>query len=104
MNLPPVVTHLVRAQDNFDSVAYSNCFSATAVVHDEGKTYQGKAEIQNWIDKANKEYQVSMEPVEYDERDHIMNAKISGNFPGSPVVLSYHFDFEGDLIKRLKIV
>ena len=41
MNLPKVILELVKAQDNFDSTAYANCFTDTAVVFDEGKNYQG---------------------------------------------------------------
>lgn len=54
MNLPKVITDLVMAQDSFNSTAYADCFTETAVVFDEGKTYKGKKEIENWIDKANK--------------------------------------------------
>ena len=42
MNLPKVITDLVEAQNNFDSLAYAECFSETAVVFDEGKTHTGK--------------------------------------------------------------
>lgn len=45
MNLPKVITDLVKAQDNFDSTAYANCFTETTVVADEGNTYHGKTEI-----------------------------------------------------------
>ncbi|UZJ64600.1 hypothetical protein OKW96_20020 [Sphingobacterium sp. KU25419] len=45
MNLPKAVADLVKAQDNFDAVAYANCFAETAVVFDEGKTHHGKMEI-----------------------------------------------------------
>ena len=56
MNLPEIVTELINAQNNFDSTAYANCFTDTAVVFDEGKTHNGKTEIKTWIEKANKEY------------------------------------------------
>ncbi|MGI9582285.1 hypothetical protein ACR1PO_13785 [Chryseobacterium sp. RRHN12] len=56
MNLPKVITELVRAQNNFDSAAYAECFTETAVVFDEGKIHNGKTEIEKWIDKSNKEY------------------------------------------------
>ena len=45
-NLPKVIVDLVEAQNNFDSKAYANCFSQTAVVFDEGKTHQGQQEIE----------------------------------------------------------
>jgi hypothetical protein len=103
MNLPIVIADLVKAQNNFDSVAYSNCFSETALVFDEGKTYNGKIEIQQWIKKANKEFQPVMKPIEYSATEEILKAEVSGNFPGSPVVLSYHFKLKDGLIQSLKI-
>jgi len=104
MNLPNVITELVQAQNTFDSTAYANCFTETAVVFDEGKTHNGKTEIKNWIDKANKEYQATMKPLDYSESEHTLKAEVSGNFPGSPVILTYHYEFEDGLIRSLKIV
>ncbi|MEH0157308.1 nuclear transport factor 2 family protein [Limibacter armeniacum] len=104
MNLPKVIADLVKAQDDFDSTAYANCFTETAVVFDERKTYTGKAEIKNWIAKANKEYQVTMKPLEYLETEQRLKAEITGTFPGSPLVLTYHYEFKGELIQSLEIV
>jgi ketosteroid isomerase-like protein len=103
MNLPSVITDLAKAQNNFDSVAYSNCFSETAVVFDEGRTHNGKMEIQQWIKKANEEYQAVMKPVEYSATKEMLKAEVSGNFPGSPIVLTYHFQLKDGLIQSLKI-
>lgn len=104
MNLPKVITDFVKAQDNFDSTAYANCFTETAVVFDEGKTHSGKKEIKNWIEKANKEYQVIMKPLVYSETKQTLKAEISGTFPGSPIVLTYHYEFKDELIQSLEIV
>ncbi len=104
MNLPKVIAELVEAQDNFDSKAYANCFTETAVVFDEGKTFKGKAEIEDWIEKANKEYQVTMNPLEYSEMKQTLKAEIAGSFPGSPLVLTYHYEFRDGLIQSLEIV
>lgn len=104
MNLPKVITDLVQAQNNFDSTAYANCFTETAVVFDEGKTHKGKKEIKNWIEKANKQYQVTMKPLNYSETGQTLEAEISGNFPGSPLVLTYNYEFKDEHIQSLKIV
>lgn len=104
MNLPKIITDLVLAQDNFDSTAYANCFSEIAVVFDEGKTHNGKKEIKNWIEKANKKYQVTMKPLEYSETEQTLRAKVAGMFPGSPLVLTYHYEFKDELIQLLEIV
>jgi len=103
MNLPIVISDLVKAQNNFDSASYVNCFNETAVVFDEGKTHKGKKEIKNWIGKAQKVYQVTMKPLEYSETKQILDAEISGNFSGSPLVLSYQFELQDGRIQSLKI-
>ena len=104
MNLPNVIADLAIAQNNFDSVAYANCFTETAVVFDEGKTHNGRKEIEKWIDKANTAYQATMKPINYFETEQILEAEISGNFPGSPIVLSYQFEIINQQIQSLKIV
>lgn len=103
MNLPNVLTDLTNAQNNFDSVAYANCFSETAIVFDEGKTHNGKTEIQQWIEKANSAYQAVMKPLEYSAIEEVLKAEVSGSFPGSPIVLSYYFKLQNGLIESLKI-
>jgi hypothetical protein len=105
MNLPKVISDLVKAQNNFDSVAYANCFSETAVVFDEGKTHNGRKEIEHWIADANEQYKAIMKPVSFEERktESFLKAEVSGNFNGSPIVLSYHLEIADELIQSLKI-
>lgn len=103
MNLPKVIAKLTEAQNNFESAAYANCFTETAVVFDEDKTHNGRKEIENWIDKANKEYQATMKPLEYAVKEAILKVEVSGNFPGSPIVLNYHLQITDELIQSLKI-
>jgi hypothetical protein len=105
MNLPKVVSDLVKTQNNFDSVAYANCFSEPAVVYDEGKTHKGRKEIEHWIADANERYQATMQPVSFEENgtESILKAEASGTFPGSPIVLSYYLEIADELIQSLKI-
>ena len=95
---------LIKTQNNFDSLAYANCFTETAVVFDEGKTHNGRKEIEKWIDEANKKYQATMKPLEYSETEHTLKTEVSGTFPGSPIVMTYLYEFQDDLIQSLKIV
>ena len=105
MNLPKAITDLVKAQENFDSAAYANCFTETAVVFDEGLTHKGKTEIQHWIAKANEKYQTVVQPIEYEQTGtkSILTTNVSGSFEGSPIVLKYHFEIINGLIQSLKI-
>ncbi|MCJ8211583.1 nuclear transport factor 2 family protein [Mucilaginibacter sp. RS28] len=105
MNLPTVVTQLVNAQNNYDSKTYAECFTDTAIVHDEGKTHNGKEEIYQWIEDANKKYKSLMKPLKYEESASkgILIAEVSGNFTGSPVVLQFHLVFKDNYIDSLKV-
>jgi hypothetical protein len=105
MNVPKVITHLVKAQNNQDSVAYANCFTQTALVFDEGKTHHGKEQIQRWIAQANQTFETKMKPIGYTGTDTkgVLSAEISGSFPGSPLILNYHVELKDGLIQSLKI-
>ncbi|MRS60197.1 nuclear transport factor 2 family protein [Larkinella terrae] len=105
MNLPKVVADLVLAQNNFDSVGYATCFSETAVVFDEGKTHNGRKEIAHWIADANERYKATMKPISFEENEteSLLKVEVSGDFDGSPVVLSYHLEIADEWIQSLKI-
>ncbi|MCD6066518.1 MAG: hypothetical protein K0S33_1344 [Bacteroidetes bacterium] len=105
MNLPKVIADVVTAQNQFDSLAYANCFSETAVVFDEGKTHTGRKAVQEWIDESNKKYKSVMKPllITHEGKTSVLSAECSGTFPGSPIVLKFHFDIKDGLIEALKI-
>ena len=105
MNLPKVVTDLIKAQNDFDSVAYANCFSETGVMFDEGKTHKGKVEIQHLIEESNRKYRSVMKPLEYTENSTsgVLSAECSGTFDGSPITLQFHFEIVDGQIEYLKV-
>lgn len=105
MKLPKVLEKLVQAQNNFDSIAYAKCFSETAVVFDEGKTHNGRKEIESWIADANQKYRATMQPVSFEdkEKETILKAEVAGNFPGSPIIMIYHLKLDDNAIQSLKI-
>ncbi|ADQ78499.1 hypothetical protein Palpr_0338 [Paludibacter propionicigenes WB4] len=105
MNLPEVVSELVKAQNRHDSIVYANCFAETAVVVDEGQTYNGRTEIERWIKNANENYKIIMKPVRYTETGltGVLSAEVSGSFDGSPLVLHYHLVFIDGFIQSLKV-
>ncbi|MGN7722305.1 nuclear transport factor 2 family protein [Chitinophaga sp. 22620] len=105
MNLPKLITDLVEAQNSHDGAAYASLFSENAVVFDEGKTHTGKEAIQNWIERSNEEYQSVLKPISYKDSDNgsVLEAEVSGTFPGSPAVLHFNFTFQHGLVGSLKI-
>ncbi len=105
MNLPATIAALVQAQNNFDHIAYADCFDKAAIVHDEGQTHHGKAEIKEWIKQANAKYKAKMVPLNFTQSGPkgVLTAEISGTLPGSPAVLQYHLELAGDLISSLRM-
>lgn len=105
MNLPKVIADLVAAQNQFDAPMYAKCFSETAVVFDEGKTHTGRMAIQEWIDESNKKYKSVMKPLAITDegKTTVLSAEVSGTFPGSPLVLKFHFDIVDGQIHQLKV-
>ena len=105
MDLPIILKNLLQAQENFDSVSYSECFSDDAQVFDEGKTHKGKEEIKDWNEKTNEEYKTKLEAMDVINEDKmtVLTTKVSGTFDGNPIVLKYNFEIENDKISSLKI-
>jgi hypothetical protein len=100
----PVVDYFTA--DKGDSEAVSQCFTETAVVKDEGQTYQGRAAIKQWKSETSGKYQYTCEPLAAEHKDgkFIVTSRLAGNFPGSPVNLRYFFALEGDKIASLEII
>jgi hypothetical protein len=85
-----------------DTDDYFAQFTDDAVVEDEGKERHGIAEIRAWRTEVPS---VRYDVKEVERRSDVTdaNVEISGDFPGSPVTLSFHFEFAGDRIAVLRI-
>ena len=105
MKLSRLATRFVETHNNFDGEAFTACFTDSAIVHDEGKTHTGKEEIRQWIEHSNEQYHSSMEPLNFEESGSaaVLTAEVTGAFPGSPIVLKFHFTLKNDLIDSLKV-
>ena len=68
------------------------------------KCKTGKSKYNTGFLKANENYKTVMKPLEYTKTENILSAAISGNFPGSPLVLKYDFEIVNDKIQSLKIM
>ena len=93
------------AADQQTPEALARCFTAQAVVKDEGHTYCGLDAIKAWKAAASAKYTYTNEPtaLEQSQGGHIVTSRVVGNFPGSPVDLRYHFRLERGLIAALEI-
>jgi hypothetical protein len=105
LNLPKPVADYFQA-DRSDEDAVLQCFTANAVVTDEGHTHKGRAAIRQWKIDASTKYQYTSRPFASEQKDEtiVVTCRLTGNFPGSPVDLRYFFKMEGDKIAFLEII
>jgi hypothetical protein len=104
LNLPERIAAYFAA-DKLNPEAIARCFTAQAVVKDEGRIHTGIDAIKAWKAAASAAYTYTVDPIALDERgsSHIVRGRVTGNFPGSPVDLRYDFRLERGLIASLEI-
>jgi hypothetical protein len=104
MQLPKPIAAYFEA-DSRDRTSISDRFTDDAIVKDEGQTYVGRAAIHDWKVNAARKYSYTIAPFAIDTVDGkaVVTAKVTGNFPGSPVDLRYVFGVDGDKIASLEI-
>ena len=105
LDLPkPIASYFAADQEDGEAVA--RCFTADAVVKDEGHTYAGVAEIRRWKEATSAKFTYTSEPFALDRNDGqiIVTSRVTGNFPGSPIDLRFFFGLAGDRIASLEII
>jgi hypothetical protein len=98
-----LIDRYFRLAPQEDAEPYFAQFHPDAAAEDEGITHRGIEAIRAW--------RASVPPVSYEVldtttegHDHVARAEISGEFPGSPVILAFTFAFTDDgLIRALAI-
>ena len=105
LELPPAIERYVEIENAEDTEALSECFAANATVRDENRTYVGIDAIKKWKAEAKKKYNHTVRPLSISDRDGktVLTARLTGNFPGSPVTLEFSFVIEGGKITALQI-
>ena len=103
--LPKPVMRYLAAEKAKDAEALASCFTADALVHDEGRDYRGVDAIRTWKKEADAKYQYVLEPLDASVKDGSvkLRGRLTGNFPGSPVELDFRFTLEDDKIRSLEI-
>jgi hypothetical protein len=93
------------AADGADPDGVGGCFTENAIVVDERREHRGRHAIARWKADATAKYHYTSEPLTLDGSgvNVVVLARVTGEFPGSPVELRYCFTLEGDKIARLEI-
>ena len=105
LELPrPVATYLA-AEKAKDTDMLVLCFADNALVHDEDRDYRGLDAIRAWKQEAEAKYQYVMEPLDASVSGNTvkLRARLTGNFPGSPIELDHTFTLANDKIISLEI-
>ena len=105
MTLPKPIELYFAADNSTDPDALDACLTGDATVLDEVRTHRGLAAIKQWKIDTKRKYGHTIEPLTAERRGDIIavKGKVSGNFPGSPVLLEFRFRLSGDRIASLEI-
>src|SRR5690349_5136293 len=103
--LHPTLERYFAATNRHDVDDMVADFADHALVKDEGREHRGPPAIRAWMEETIRKYNFKTEPTSaVPENGKIaVRVIVSGNFPGSPITLTYRFKLEGDKIARLGI-
>jgi len=106
IELPTVIASYFAADATESPERVARCFTDTAIVTDEGKTHEGRGEIEAWKAAASTKYNYTVEPFALvaDAERFVVTSRLEGDFPGSPLNLRYIFALKGEQIAALAIV
>jgi hypothetical protein len=105
LDLPLPLSRYFALSNGEPGVRIEDCFAVDATVHDERQDHRGMAAIAEWMAHARARYQHRTEPLHWERRDgqDVVTSRVSGTFPGSPVVLTHRFVVADARISGLKI-
>lgn len=105
VRLPAAVAAYVAASNAHASEALAGAFAADGVVRDEGHVHQGRAAISAWAEAAAAKYRMQITPLGLSGtgEEAAVAASVAGDFPGSPIALTFRFTLAETGIRALEI-
>ena len=105
MDLPEPIRIYFEADARGDATRLKDAFARDAVVHDEGAVPRGAQAISDWWRSAKERYRHAAQPLASSGagREWSVRAKVSGDFAGSPIELTFAFRLADDRISALEI-
>lgn len=106
ISMPAPIAKYFVADSERDAAAVADCFTADAVVQDEGRTYAGHGAIREWKAGSSAKYSYTVEPfaIANDGDLTVVTSHLVGDFPGSQVDLRYLFTLTDGGISTLEIM
>jgi hypothetical protein len=104
-SMPQPVVPYLAAEEAKNAQALSRCFAEDGTAHDGGQDYHGRSAIQRWKEEADAKYRYILEPISARTEGETTTvlARLTGDFPGSPVDLNHIFTISHDKIVSLEI-
>ena len=104
-NVPGPVAAYLAAEKAKDTERLGQCFREDAVVRDEGREHRGVAAIEAWHREANAKYRYVVEPLgaSVSGPNVVVRARVTGEFPGSPIEPRFTFVISEDRIASLEV-
>jgi len=104
-NVPGAVATYLAAEKAKDTEQLGECFREDATVRDEGREHRGIAAIKAWHREANAKFRYVVEPLKASVGGPavVVRARLTGDFPGSPVEMRFNFTVSEDRIVSLEV-
>ncbi|KQV83454.1 nuclear transport factor 2 family protein [Rhizobium sp. Root1220] len=104
LTLPKPIAEYIAANANLDLEGMMKHFTDDAVFIDNGKRYEGLAEIRKLLRDEAIAVKAIFEPdtVREEEGNVVLEGPAHGDFPGSPLRFTYRFMLANDAIKVLE--
>lgn len=104
-DLPQPVANYLVAERAKDADKLADCFAEDGVVKDERHEYRGRSAIREWKRDAAAKYRYSLEPLTaaVDGNSVTVRARLTGDFPDSPIEVDHIFTVGGNDIASLEI-
>ena len=105
LDAPEPIAAYLAAEEAKDADALSRCFTEDGTVHDEGRDYRGRDSIRQWKQEVKTKYRYVLQMVNAQTHGNevIVRARLTGEFPGSPVELDHIFELSNNKIASLEI-
>lgn len=103
--LPQIISAYIEASNTRDGERLGTLFTKDAVVHDEGHEHRGTAAIKKWLAATARKYAFTLTPIRLSQKENemILTAKMTGEFPGSPISARFQFVLDEGRIAKLNI-
>jgi hypothetical protein len=104
LNLPKTIADYIEANERLDLQGMLKHFQPDAVFIDNGKRYEGVAEIRNLLEEEAIAVKAIFTPdtVREEDGDVVVEGPAHGDFPGSPLRFTYRFTLAHGAIKTLE--